>query len=276
MAATTKKAPTAAKSTSAATKKAGTATKAAAGSAKTATADAVKAATTRSTSTAKSATTAAKAATTRATKSAKTAATSTKTDTKTAATSAATSAAHAAEQAIPGAEHAPAAKPTVAETAAAKATAALKSFPIDFSKFDVETLRQLDPRKIDWSKIDWSSIERPDLDRQKLLGAARDAAYVVVGFGVLAVQRAQVRRRELADSISERFGANRKQVEDLIAGFETRLTNIDDAVEARLDHAIEMIGERLPDPAETLLNQVHNVAKTARRRARGMLLTNAA
>jgi len=172
-----------------------------------------------------------------------------------------------ADQVTAAAEQIQAATGSVADTAAARATAALKSFPsIDFSNFDIETLKQFDPRK-----IDWSSIEIPDLDRQKLLGAVRDAAYVMVGFGVLAVQRAQVRRREFADTISNRFGANKQQVEDLIASFEARITKLDDAVETRVDHAVSMLGNRLPDQAELLLNQVHSVAKTARKQVRGLI-----
>jgi hypothetical protein len=170
------------------------------------------------------------------------------------------------------ADRASAATGNMFETAAAKATAVIESFPsIDFTNLDRDSLKQLDPRKIEWNKI-----ERPQFDRQKLLDAVRDAAYVTVGFGVLAVQRAQVQRRELAAAISDRFGANRHQVEQMIAAFETRLTKIDDAVEARVDHALGMIGERLPDQAETLLHQVNSVAKTARRQVRGMLLSNAA
>jgi hypothetical protein len=158
------------------------------------------------------------------------------------------------------------------DAAAARAAAVIDSFPsIDFSNFDVDSLRQLDPRKIEWDKID-----RPDLDPRKIVDTARDAAYVMVGFGVLAVQRGQVRRRELTTAISDRLGADRHQVEEAISAFETRLTKFDDAVEARVDHALDMIGERLPDQAETLLKQVNSVAKTARRQVRGMLLSNAA
>ncbi|MEO5899363.1 MAG: hypothetical protein ABIR68_04425 [Ilumatobacteraceae bacterium] len=176
-----------------------------------------------------------------------------------------------ADQVTAAAEQVQTAAGSIADTAAARATAALKSFPsIDFSNFDVETLKQLDPRKIDWSKI-----EVPELDGQKLLGAVRDAAYITVGFGVLAVQKAQVRRRELADTISDRFGANKQQVEDLIAAFEARITKLDDTVEARVDHAVSMLGDRLPDQAEMLLNQVHSVAKSARKQVRG-LITSAA
>ena len=84
----------------------------------------------------------------------------------------------------------------------------------------------------------------------KLVEAVRDAAYTIVGFGVLAVQRAQVQRREFAETISARFGTNRKQVEELIASFESRITKFDEAIEARIDEAVKTIGPKLPEQAE--------------------------
>lgn len=169
-----------------------------------------------------------------------------------------------------------AAATSFAETAAAKAEAAIKSFPsVDFSKLDLskidlpkvdaETLKQLDPR----------NIELPDFDLAKVVEAARDAAYTLVGFGVLAVQRVQVQRRELAESISERFGGNRSQIEELIAAFEARLATFEETFEARLDGVVGKIGPRLPEQGEAVLNQVHSVAKSARAQVRN-LLRNAA
>ena len=142
---------------------------------------------------------------------------------------------------------------------------------MDFTKLDLDALKQLDPRNIDFSKLDPRNIDMPEFDVAKLVEAARDAAYTIVGFGVLAIQRAQVQRRELAESISERFGANRKQVEELIASFEARLTSFDDAFEARLDEIVGRIGPRLPEQGETVLNQVHSVAKSARKQVRSLL-----
>ncbi|MFT3853023.1 MAG: hypothetical protein QM733_09825 [Ilumatobacteraceae bacterium] len=158
------------------------------------------------------------------------------------------------------------------ETAAAKAEEALKAMPtIDLSKLDLDAIKQLDPRNIDFSKLDPRNVERPDFDLAKMVEAARDAAYTVVGFGVLAIQRAQVQRRELAESISERFGANRTQVEELIASFEARLTSFDESFEARMDEIVGKIGPKLPEQAETALNQVHSVAKSARQQVRSLL-----
>src|SRR6476619_6013776 len=146
------------------------------------------------------------------------------------------------------------------ETAAAKAEEALKSFPtVDLTKLDLDSLKQLDPRNIDFSKLDPRNAEMPEFDMHKLVEAVRDAAYTIVGFGVLAVQRAQVQRREFAETISARFVTNRKQVEELIASFESRITKFDEAIEARIDEAVKTIGPKLPEQAETVLNQVHSV-----------------
>src|SRR6478735_3807849 len=115
----------------------------------------------------------------------------------------------------------------------------------------------------------------PEFDVHKLVEAVRDAAYTIVGFGVLAVQRAQVQRREFAETISARFGTNRKQVEELIASFEGRIIKFDEAIEARIDEAVKTIGPKLPEQAETVLNQVHSVAKSARQQVRSLLSTAA-
>ncbi len=58
----------------------------------------------------------------------------------------------------------------------------------------------------DLSRLDTSQLK--DLD-DKLVAVARDAAYITIGFSVLAFQRAQVHRRELV-------GAALKQVRGIL------------------------------------------------------------
>lgn len=152
-----------------------------------------------------------------------------------------------------------------AQTVADRAATALKS--IDFSAFDLDALKKLDPRNIDWSKMDL-----PEVDGRKLLDAVRDAAYVTVGLGVLAVQKANVARGELATRIADRFGADSGQIEELISSFESRIVSFDDAIQNRVDETVAKVGERLPAPAASLLNQAHSVAKTARTQVRSMVL----
>ena len=82
----------------------------------------------------------------------------------------------------------------------------MPTFPsIDLSRFDVRELTDqirafqlpvVDLPKIDLPDIDLPKIDLPEVDTDRIVGFARDAAYVGIGLGVLAVQQTQVRRRE--------------------------------------------------------------------------------
>jgi len=50
----------------------------------------------------------------------------------------------------------------------------------------------------DLSHLDVSALSHLD---ERVVAAARDAAYVSIGFGVLAFQQAQVRRREIEKAV---------------------------------------------------------------------------
>lgn len=154
-------------------------------------------------------------------------------------------------------------------TARTKPAAARPAFPaIDFSRFDLAKLRDLELPKIDV----------PGVDSDKLVAALRDAAYITIGFGVLTFQQAQVRRRELVDALNERFGTERPQMDDLLASFEERLRSVDARLveleakyDARVESVIGQLEVRLPEPAGALLGQAHQAAKAARRQVRGLL-----
>lgn len=144
-------------------------------------------------------------------------------------------------------------------------------------------LSQLDLSKIDLSKIDLSKLQVAGIDTDKVLGVLRDAAYVVIGFGVLTVQQVQVRRRELTAKLSEhevtkQLGLGKDQVDELVKALETRFGQLDtrlDQLEGKLDQAVEALGERLPEQAGTILGQAHEVAKAARKQVRGLLVSAA-
>jgi hypothetical protein len=73
-------------------------------------------------------------------------------------------------------------------------------FPaVDLTKLD---LSKIDLPKFDLPKIDLPNVDLPNVATDKVVAAARDAAYVTIGFGVLAFQQAQVRRRELESQLS--------------------------------------------------------------------------
>jgi ribosome recycling factor len=113
---------------------------------------------------------------------------------------------------------------------------------------------------------------------QEITKVVRDAAYVVVGLGVLGVQRAQVRRQELVKRLAE----PKTQFEDRIGGargeFTKRVKEVDTVVEqviGRLEATLEPIEGRLPTQARDLVKQAHSQAREARQQLR-TLLTNAA
>lgn len=98
--------------------------------------------------------------------------------------------------------------------------------------------------------------ENPVNDLSKTL---KDAAYVVVGFGVLAFQKAQVRRRELEKQFGVSAETLREQLTKVAADAEKNIEPVVEAVEASLDQ----LEERLPEQAREVFKQVRTTAKQA-------------
>ena len=124
---------------------------------------------------------------------------------------------------------------------------------------------------LDLSGLDASRLADTN---EKLVAAVRDAAYVTVGFGVLALQQAQVRRRELVRGIAERFGVGKTQVEELLAKFETQIAKLDErvvAMETKIDATVEKIEDRLPHQAAAVVSQAHGLVKAARNHVRNFV-----
>lgn len=94
---------------------------------------------------------------------------------------------------------------------------------------------------------------------QDLTKTLKDAAYVAVGFGVIAFQKAQVRRRELEQQLNVSTVALRDQITKAAAEAEERIEPVVEAVEASLDQ----LEERLPEPAREVFKQVRTTAKEA-------------
>ena len=70
----------------------------------------------------------------------------------------------------------------------------LPDFPsVDFSKFDVEALRNIDVSKyvpaVNFPKVELPAFDVPGIDVAKLTESARDFAYLTVGLGVAAGSR---------------------------------------------------------------------------------------
>jgi DNA anti-recombination protein RmuC len=98
--------------------------------------------------------------------------------------------------------------------------------------------------------------ENPMSDLTKSL---KDAAYVAVGFGVIAFQKAQVRRRELEKQFGVSTESIREQLTKVAADAEKNIEPVVEAVEASLDQ----LEERLPEQAREVFKQVRTTAKQA-------------
>jgi ABC-type transporter Mla subunit MlaD len=136
------------------------------------------------------------------------------------------------------------------------------------------------PKLPDLTNLDFSGLDAGKLSGldEKLVAAVRDAAYITIGFGVLAFQQAQVRRREIVQALADRFGTSRTQMDDVLSNMEAQLSKLDQRMEAldgKLDAAVDKIEERLPEQAAALVGQAHDLAKAARKQVRGLIRTAA-
>src|SRR2546423_11145111 len=95
----------------------------------------------------------------------------------------------------------------------------------------------------------------------------KDAAYVAIGLGVLAFQKAQVRRVELTKQLDEQrkqfetqASEAREQFAKLVKGIDERFEPVIQEIDSRLD----TIEERLPQPTKTFVHQTRQFAKASR------------
>jgi ABC-type transporter Mla subunit MlaD len=95
----------------------------------------------------------------------------------------------------------------------------------------------------------------------------KDAAYVAVGLGVLAFQRAQVQRVELAKQAREEMGRLSGTVEDRLRTVEERLGGAQEQVDKVLDD----LGDRLPEPAADALKTLRTAAREAQDQLRQLV-----
>lgn len=98
--------------------------------------------------------------------------------------------------------------------------------------------------------------------------AVRDSFYVSIGLGVIAFQKAQVRRQELRKTLETNLGDARGTVEESVKAVESRL----EVVEDRIDQVLDEVEERLPGQARAVMSQARDVAKEARSQLRTLVI----
>ena len=135
------------------------------------------------------------------------------------------------------------------------------------------------------------------VDAEAVTSAAKDAAYITVGSGVLAFQRAQVARRDIQDRLPELpdfdmpdFEVPKVDVKaavsagrDGIESLRDRMSHIGEipavhaideqiqVIEDRVDTALDAVESKLPTPAQFALNTVREVAKDSSDYTRDLL-----
>ncbi len=95
----------------------------------------------------------------------------------------------------------------------------------------------------------------------------KDSLYVTIGLGVIAFQKAQVRRQELKKQVETNLTGTRSLVGDSLKTVHERL----EAVEARIDDVLDGVEQQLPDPARNVVRQAREVAKDTRTQLVGLV-----
>jgi hypothetical protein len=121
--------------------------------------------------------------------------------------------------------------------------------------------------------------ERPDLpDLQELTkgltNAARDAAFVVVGLGVMGFQRAQVRRVAVQKLLADDSGLD-GALGDVRTEVSRHAGEIDQVVGSVLGYlrtTLEPLEEQLPSPVREATKRVHEQADAVRAMIRDLLV----
>jgi hypothetical protein len=104
---------------------------------------------------------------------------------------------------------------------------------------------------------------------------ARDAAYVAVGLGVLAYQRAQVQRVELQNRLSNDFDLDLdKRIEGVRGGVAKGIHQLDDLAETAVqfvETTFEPIEEKLPPSVSQLTTKAREQAREVRTQIRQLV-----
>lgn len=103
---------------------------------------------------------------------------------------------------------------------------------------------------------------------------ARDAAYVMVGLGVLAFQRAQVARVELRAKLGGEAGAD-QHVNHLVEALTRRVHDLDELVEravTAVENSLEPLQEQLPPAARDLTRRAQDQAREVRSQIRARVV----
>jgi hypothetical protein len=116
--------------------------------------------------------------------------------------------------------------------------------------------------------------ELNDLHVNVITDAARDAAYVAVGLGVLGLQKVQVQRVELKNKFAKDLSFD-DRVEEIRAGALRGVKHLDELVETAfqfVESTLEPLEEQLPTAARDLAKKSHVQARVVHSQIREMVV----
>ena len=92
------------------------------------------------------------------------------------------------------------------------------------------TIHRIDLTKFQVPQVNLPSFPLPQIPADKVVQSAKDFAYTTIGFGVLAFQKSQVRRRELTEMIQAQVP---RVTEQAIAQADSAVSQVMTLVNAR-------------------------------------------
>jgi hypothetical protein len=112
---------------------------------------------------------------------------------------------------------------------------------------------------------------------KEVTNLARDAAYVVVGLGVLGFQRAQVQRVELQNKLSNSvsFDSGIKEVRAQVSRQAKSIESLVDGAVNFIESTLEPIEAQLPAPARDVVKKAHEQAREIRSQIRDLVVSAA-
>lgn len=103
---------------------------------------------------------------------------------------------------------------------------------------------------------------------------ARDAAYVVVGLGVLGYQRVQVQRVELQEKLASQDFSLEQAIDDVRQGVSKSIAQIDELAESAtqfVETSLQPLEEKLPPVVSELTTKAKDQAREVRAQIRQMV-----
>lgn len=101
---------------------------------------------------------------------------------------------------------------------------------------------------------------------QEVTKIAKDMAHVVVGAGLLGLQKAQVRRVEISKRLDQQLKAAEAQLTDVRSALVSTIETVEARVEpvmSDLEGRFDELETKLPVPAKEMVQQARSLAKEA-------------